>query len=89
LLTNAIKHGAKDPVTCRLRAAAADVTLEIVSRGVLREGFDLAGVPSGASGLGLVRALLPRRAAEFTLTQDGAEVVARVLLRPPAVRKDG
>jgi len=89
LLTNAIKHGAKDPVTCRLRAAAADVTLEIVSRGSLREGFDLASVPSGASGLGLVRALLPRRAAEFTLTQDGAEVVARVLLRPPAVRKDG
>ena len=89
LLTNAIKHGAKDPVICRLRAAVADVTLEIVSRGVLREGFDLAGVPSGASGLGLVRALLPRRAAEFTLTQDGAEVVARVLLRPPAVRKDG
>ncbi|MEI6026875.1 MAG: histidine kinase dimerization/phosphoacceptor domain -containing protein [Betaproteobacteria bacterium] len=89
LLTNAIKHGSKDPVTCRLRAAVADVTLEIVSRGVLRDGFDLAGVPSGASGLGLVRALLPRRAAEFTLVQDGAEVVARVLLRPPAVRKDG
>jgi hypothetical protein len=36
-----------------------------------------------------VRALLPRRAAEFTLLQDGAEVVAQVLLRPPAVRKDG
>ena len=89
LLTNAIKHGAQDPVICRLRAAAADVTLEIVSTGVLREGFDLAAVPSGASGLGLVRALLPRRAAEFTLTQQGAEVVARVLLRPPAVRKDG
>lgn len=89
LLTNAIKHGAKDPVICRLRAAVADVTLEIVSRGSLREGFDLAGVPSGASGLGLVRALLPRRAAEFTLTQNGPEVVARVLLRPPAVRKDG
>jgi two-component sensor histidine kinase len=89
LLTNAIKHGAQAPVICRLRAAAADVTLEIVSRGVLREGFDLAAVPSGASGLGLVRALLPRRAAEFTLTQHGAEVTARVLLRPPAVRKDG
>jgi two-component sensor histidine kinase len=89
LLTNAIKHGSKHPVTCRFRAAAADVTLEIVSRGTLREGFDLAGVPSGASGLGLVRALLPRRAAEFTLVQEGAEVVARVLLRPPAVRKDG
>lgn len=89
LLTNAIKHGSQDAVTCRLRAGLADVTLEVSSRGVLRDGFDLASVPSGASGLGLVRALLPRRAAEFTLVQDGAQVVARVLLRPPAVRKDG
>jgi hypothetical protein len=32
--------------------------------------------------------LLPRRAAEFTLGQAGDLVVARVLLRPPAVRKD-
>jgi two-component sensor histidine kinase len=89
LLTNAIKHGSRDAVTCRLRAGQADVTLEVASRGTLRAGFDLAAVPSGASGLGLVRALLPRRAAEFTLAQDGAQVVARVLLRPPAVRKDG
>jgi two-component sensor histidine kinase len=89
LLTNAIKHGSRDAVTCRLRAGQADVTLEVASRGTLRAGFDLAAVPSGASGLGLVRALLPRRAAEFTLVQDGAQVVARVLLRPPAVRKDG
>jgi two-component sensor histidine kinase len=89
LLTNAIKHGSKAAVILRVRAGAADVTLEIISRGALREGFDLASVPSGASGLGLVRALLPRRAAEFTLKQVADEVVARVLLRPPAVRKDG
>jgi two-component sensor histidine kinase len=89
LLTNAIKHGSKQAVTCRLRAGLADVVLEVVSQSTLRPGFDLAAVPSGASGLGLVRALLPRRAAEFTLTQDGLLVVARVLLRPPAVRKDG
>lgn len=90
LLTNAIKHGSADAaVRCRFTAGSADIVLEIISRSRLREGFDLAAVPSGASGLGLVRALLPRRAAEFSLRQVGDEVVARVLLRPPAVRKDG
>lgn len=89
LLTNAIKHGsAGAAVRCRFTAGSADIVLEIISRSRLREGFDLAAVPSGASGLGLVRALLPRRAAEFSLRQVGDEVVARVLLRPPAVRKD-
>lgn len=88
LLTNAIKHGTSQPVICRLQAGAGDVALEIFSQGVLREGFDLSKVPSGASGLGLVRALLPRRAADFTLSQAGDQVRARVLLRPPAVRKD-
>lgn len=90
LLTNAIKHGSADTaVRCRFTAGPADIVLEIVSHSRLREGFDLAAVPSGASGLGLVRALLPRRAAEFSLRQVGDDVVARVLLRPPAVRKDG
>ena len=89
LLTNAIKHGGQAPVTCRFTSGTTDVALEIVSRGRLRDGFDPASVASGASGLGLVRALLPRRAAEFSLRQVGDDVVARVVLRPPAVRKDG
>jgi hypothetical protein len=38
------------------------------------------------AGLGLVRALLPRRASRFTLTQEGERVVAQVDLLPPAVR---
>jgi two-component sensor histidine kinase len=89
LLTNAIKHGGSEPVVCRLIAGANDVVIEIVNRGRLREGFDPAAVPAGASGLGLVRALLPRRSAELQLAQQGDTVVTRVLLRPPAVRKDG
>jgi two-component sensor histidine kinase len=89
LLTNAIKHGGQDSVVCRLVAGSADIAIEILSSGRLREGFDLASVPSGASGLGLVRALLPRRAAEFSLRQTDDRVLARVVLRPPAVRKDG
>jgi two-component sensor histidine kinase len=89
LLTNAIKHGGVSPVRCRLRAGPGDVVIEIINRGRLREGVDPAAVPAGASGLGLVRALLPRRSAELTLQQQGDDVVTRVLLRPPAVRKDG
>jgi hypothetical protein len=38
------------------------------------------------SGLGLVRALLPRRTATLTLQQVGDEVVAEVELQPPSVR---
>ena len=45
----------------------------------------LARVPGGVSGLGLVRALLPRRSATLALQQDGAEVLCRVELRPPSV----
>ncbi|MFM8769023.1 MAG: sensor histidine kinase [Rubrivivax sp.] len=89
LLTNAIKHGGRQGVVLRLVSSSADIAIEIRSWGRLREGFDLASVPSGASGLGLVRALLPRRAAEFSLRQADEQVLARVLLRPPAVRKDG
>ena len=67
---------------------SADVLLEFTSRSQLRPGFDPRTVASGASGLGLVRALLPRRASDFSLRQVGEFVVASVVLRPPAVRKD-
>ena len=89
LLTNALKHGGGEAARCSLVAGMADVAIEIFNRGRLREGFDLRSRTGGASGLGLVRALLPRRSAELTLTQQGDEVLTRVALRPPAVRKDG
>jgi len=53
--------------------------------GQLRAGFSLAQVPPGVSGLGLVRALLPRRTATLTLVQAGIEVEARVVLVPPSI----
>lgn len=93
LLTNAIKHTAKaegaatpQAVDCTLLSGAAGVTVCITNHGQLKEGFDLAKVPGGVSGLGLVRALLPRRSATLTLTQEGPLVVARVVLVPPGVR---
>jgi PAS domain S-box-containing protein len=86
LLTNALKHGQGGDVHCRLSAQGETVHIHITSKGTLPPGFDLAQVRGGVSGLGLVRALLPRRSATFTLTQQADEVVAALELRPPSVR---
>ncbi len=89
LLTNAIKHGRGDEVRSQLAADGDVLTLSIAGEGQLPTGFDLAQVRGGVNGLGLVRALLPRRSATLTLTQQGADVVAKVVLRPPSVRLPG
>ena len=85
LLTNAVKHGLPGPVRCSLHCDEAGVEIAIASPGCLRDGFSLAQVPPGVSGLGLVRSLLPRRSATLTLADEGGEVVARVSLRPPSI----
>ena len=87
LLTNAVKHSVQGPVRCVLGAEGDAMHLRIVNAGVLREGFDLAGFPGGVSGLGLVRALLPRRSASLALTQHGAEVHTEVRLSAPSVQR--
>ncbi|MFO1336623.1 MAG: PAS domain S-box protein [Burkholderiaceae bacterium] len=90
LLTNAIKHsaataGAGGEVCCRLVCEAAAVRISVASASRLPPGFHLSQVPPGISGLGLVRALLPRKGAAMTLEQQGDEVVATLRLEPPAV----
>ena len=102
LLTNAVKHctggdngdgggrgmgGTGGTVTCRLICGEATVRVLIANTGKLPEGFNLARFPGGVSGLGLVRALLPRRSASLTLEQDGACVLATVTLGSPGVLK--
>ncbi len=89
LLTNAVKHGADGAIRLRMFEDDGGVVVEILNAGHLRPGFDIRAVPAGASGLGLVRALLPRRNAELALFQQGEQVCTRVRLRPPAVRRDG
>jgi PAS domain S-box-containing protein len=86
LLTNAIKHSAPGDVRCVLRCEEARVSITIANPGQLRAGFSLAQVAPGVSGLGLVRALLPRRTATLSLLQVGAEVQACVVLVPPSVK---
>ena len=85
LLTNAVKHGTPGDIACELLCEEARLTISIRNPGQLRQGFSLAAVPPGVSGLGLVRALLPRRSATLTLTQAGVAVEARVVLVPPGV----
>jgi two-component sensor histidine kinase len=86
LFTNAVKHSASGEVFCELDTQGEALRVRVRNAGRLREGFDLARFPGGVSGLGLVRALLPRRSASFNLTQQGDEVLAEVLLRPPSVQ---
>jgi PAS domain S-box-containing protein len=89
LLTNAIKHspqlGATGDVCCRLHCESAAVRISVASTGQLPLGFSLALVPPGISGLGLVRALLPRKGSAMTLEQHGEQVIATLRLEPPAV----
>ncbi|HMS81157.1 MAG TPA: hypothetical protein PKC20_16835, partial [Burkholderiaceae bacterium] len=63
------------------------IALEVESRGTLPEGFDFSRLGPSPSGLGLVKALLPRRGARLELTQRGACVAARAELTVPAVRE--
>ena len=85
LLTNAIKHSEGNEVVCTMICDEDRICLEIVNPGQLPHEFSLANVPGGVSGLGLVRALLPRRSATLSLLQRGADVVCSVELRQPSV----
>jgi two-component sensor histidine kinase len=88
LLTNAVKHGAEGEVHCTLQADGDALQLGIVNPGALPPGFDLAQIPGGVSGLGLVRALLPRRSASLALGARDGWVSTRVTLRPPSVQRE-
>ncbi|MCZ2293170.1 MAG: PAS domain S-box protein [Burkholderiales bacterium] len=88
LLTNAIKHGHGPSVRCQAGVDGDRVLVTIANAGRLPPGFDLARFPGALSGLGLARALLPRRSAGLSLQQQDDEVVARVELRAPCVQRD-
>ncbi|MGZ5715789.1 MAG: sensor histidine kinase, partial [Caldimonas sp.] len=93
LLTNAIKHSAagepEEPIACAIAASAGGVRIAVANRARLPDGFSLARIPNGVSGLGLVRALLPRRSATLRIEQEGEQVVATVVLHEPVVVRPG
>jgi hypothetical protein len=76
-------------VTVRLSPLENGLALEIVSPGSLPEGFDFARLGPSPSGLGLVKALLPRRGARLDLAQRGEQVTARAEITRPALRERG
>jgi len=86
LLTNAHKHGpGPQDLSCTLLAQDTGVRIDILSPGQLPEGFSIDLVRGGVAGLGLVRALLPRRSAKLTLSQEGPMVRTCVELNPPGI----
>ena len=93
LLTNAIKHSvfadADEAIVCALDCRDEGVEVAISNRSRLPGGFSLARIPNGVSGLGLVRALLPRRSARLSIEQADDLVVATVSLSPPGVQRAG
>ncbi len=86
LLTNAIKHSpGGSAISCRLALLDKGVQVEISNRGQLSPGFRIEHRPAAVSGLGLVRALLPRRNAALDIEQLGEQVVASIVLSAPVV----
>ncbi|MCU0773443.1 MAG: PAS domain S-box protein [Ideonella sp.] len=89
LLTNAIKHSpAGSTLRCTIDAEPGGVRLAIANQGRLPEGFSPTRFPMGVSGIGLIRALLPRRSADLSYGQVGDRVVATLRLQPPGVIRE-
>jgi hypothetical protein len=70
-----------------MHCEADAVTLDVSNPGSLPPGFTLDQVPAGVSGLGLIRALLPRRSARFSLEGGDGVVHATIRLIPPGVSR--
>ena len=88
--TNAIKHRAtrQDSIMVKVTTRPEGMEFAIENPGSLKDGFDLAQISASVSGLGLVKALLPRRGARLTVERAGAVVATRLHLFPPAIRED-
>ena len=88
--TNAIKYrGSRDQgIAVRLVPRPDGMELRVENAGRLPEDFDLARFVSGVSGLGLVKALLPRRGARLSIAQLGPIVITRLELSIPALREE-
>lgn len=91
LIVNAVKHldppDPDRPVRVSVDVGAVAVTVTIRSAPArLPADFDFATGRVCGTGLGLVRALLPRQGATLTFRQDGDAVVTTLRLASPVVR---
>ncbi len=89
MCTNAIKHCAPPEGVIAVRMACEDdaLVLEVVNAGRLPEGFSIERLSGAPSGLGLARALLPRRGARLAVDERLEQVVARLVVAPPTLRR--
>jgi PAS domain S-box-containing protein len=92
LLHNAVKHGGGAQVGLHMSGGEDGVTIRIRNAsGGLPQGLDLASGRGLGTGLGLVKALLPRKGAELRLDCTDATVVAELVLHAPLIgrRQEG
>ncbi len=88
LLGNAIKHSDTDsPLSARLSPLPNGLRLEVVNEGHLPANFRVEHRPTSVAGLGLVRALLPRRHASLSIEQNGSQVWAVIELHEPVIAR--
>jgi PAS domain S-box-containing protein len=88
--TNAIKHRCEGgQVDAQLSAEPDGLLLVIRNDGSLPVGFDFAKMNASPSGLGLVKAMLPRRGTRLTFTEEHGRVTAALKLAAPALRPRG
>jgi PAS domain S-box-containing protein len=85
LAANAVAHG-KGECGLRLFAQGDEVlVIEVWNTGALPESFEPAGAKTKASGLGLIRALVPRKGGQLEFGERDGNVVAMFALSPPAI----
>ncbi len=83
--TNAVKHGSDGARVSMTWSAGNVVMFEFENIGALPVGFDYAKVNNHASGIGLIKALVPRRGGSVVYMQQGASVIVRLTLQAPAI----
>jgi len=87
LCTNAIKHRqGGDELQVELLRVDQSLMLVLRNPGGLKAGFALERYEPSPSGLGLIKALLPRRGTRLSLRAEGGQVVSELQMWPPVIR---
>ncbi len=87
LCTNAIKHRqGGDELQVELIRVDQSLMLVVRNPGELKAGFALERYEPSPSGLGLIKALLPRRGTRLALRTEFGQVVSELQMWPPVIR---
>jgi len=87
LMTNAFKHSEEGKsVEVKVDGDESGVVIKVANDGTLPKSFDFDNLPLTSSGLGLVKALIPRRGTKLSFSQQNTEVIVTLGLTTPALR---